>query len=135
MCHVPRPPWGLWGVKPSLLNRCYEMTRKPIPAALAAFSLAAGLTLAALPAQAQWRGPGPGFRGGPGPGFHGGPGPGAVVGGALLGLGVGALLAAPYVAPPPPVVYAPPPPAYYPPAYAYAPPAYYPAPAYGYYGR
>ncbi len=52
------------------------------------------------------------------------------VGGALLGLGVGALLAAPYYAPPP-VVYAPPP-AYYPAglclraaAYAYAPAPYY----------
>ncbi|MDT7952984.1 MAG: hypothetical protein RQ966_15880 [Acetobacteraceae bacterium] len=48
------------------------------------------------------------------------------MGGALLGLGVGALLAAPYVAPPP-VVYAPPP-AYYPPPYAYAPYGYAPRP-------
>jgi len=55
---------------------------------------------------------------------HGGNG-GAVVGGALLGLGVGALLggviAAPAYAPPPAVYYAPPPPAYYAPP----PPVYY----------
>src|SRR3954469_7556275 len=103
------------------------MTRKRITAAVAAVPLAAVLALtAAAPAQAQWRGPYGGYR----PGYYHhrgyGPGPGAVVGGALLGLGVGALLAAPYVAPPPPVVYAPPPPAYY------APPAYYPAPGYYY---
>lgn len=112
-------------------DRVMDMTRNRITAALAAIPLAAGLSLASAPAQAQWRGPGgPGF----GPGFHhGGPGAGPIVGGALLGLGVGALLAAPFVAPPP-VVYAPPPPAYYPPPYAYAPPPYYPPPG-GYYYR
>lgn len=73
------------------------------------------------PAQAQWR---------RGHYHHGYWGPGALVGGALLGLGVGALLATPYVAPP--VAYAPPP-AYYPPAYAYAPA--YPAPYYRPYYR
>src|SRR3954469_16208971 len=114
------------------------MTLNRLTAAIAAIPLAAGLVLASAPAHAQWgRGPGygPGFRGGPG--FHGGgPGPGPIIGGALFGLGVGALLAAPFVAPPPPpVVYAPPPQAYYPPpAYGYAPPAYYPAPG-GYYYR
>jgi len=52
--------------------------------------------------------------------YHGGPGPGAVVGGALLGLGVGAVIGsvlrpppAVIYAPPPTVVYAPPPPVVY----------------------
>lgn len=45
---------------------------------------------------------------------------GAIVGGALLGLGLGALLGGALV-PPPPVVYAPPP--YY--YYRYGPPPYY----------
>jgi hypothetical protein len=52
--------------------------------------------------------------------YHGGPGPGAVVGGALLGLGVGAVIGsalrpppAVVYAPPPTVVYAPPPPVVY----------------------
>ena len=95
------------------------MKRNLLAAALAASTLVA--SVAVTPAEAQWRG-GYGYHYG-----HRGFGPGAIVGGALLGLGVGALLAAPYVVPPPPrVVYAPPPPAYYyPPPYAYAPPAYY----------
>ncbi len=100
------------------------MTRKLIATALAASTLAVSFGAATSPAEAQWR------RGGYGRGYHNyyhrGIGPGAVVGGALLGLGIGALLAAPYAAPPP-VVYAPPPRVYYyPPAYAYAPPAPYP---------
>jgi hypothetical protein len=67
-----------------------------------------------------WHG-GYGWRGGYG-GWHGGWGWGpGVVGGALLGLGVGAAVAGAYA-----------PPAYYP-GY-YPPPAYYAAPAYpGYY--
>ncbi len=89
------------------------MLRRPVAVVLAASALVATLGASVSPAEAQWR------RGY----YH--YGPGAVVGGALLGLGVGALLTAPYYAPPP-VVYAPPP-AYYPPAYAYAPP-----PPYGY---
>ena len=94
-----------------------------------ALPVAALLALAPTPAQAQWhRGGGYGYgHGGYGYGYgHRGYGGGAIVGGALLGLGVGALLAAPYYAAPPPVVYAPPPAYYAPPAYAYAPP---PAPA------
>lgn len=97
------------------------MTRSRLAIALAALPLVAGIATAS-PAEAQWR------RGWGGPGYYHhyrGVGPGAIVGGALLGLGVGALLAAPYAAPPP-VVYAPPPAYYPPPAYAYAPPpAYY----------
>ncbi len=93
------------------------MLQKSLPLTLAAAVMALGVT-ATAPAQAQWRG-----------GYYGhyryGIGPGAIVGGALLGLGVGALLAAPYAVPPP-VVYAPPPVYYPPPAYAYAPPPYYP---------
>lgn len=106
--------------------------------------------LAPAVANAQYyRGGYGGYRGGHG-GYgygHRGYGGGAIVGGALLGLGVGALLARPYYAPPP-VYYAPPPvvyaapPTYYapPPAYYASPPAYYaPPPAYyappGYYGR
>lgn len=103
--------------------------------ALAALPVATLIVLAPAPAQAQYRGGyggGYGYRGGYGGGYgggyygHRGYGPGPFVGGALLGLGVGALLAAPYLAPPPPpVVYAPPPAYYAPPAYTYAPPAYY----------
>jgi hypothetical protein len=77
-------------------------------------------------------------------GWHGGGG-GNFVGGALLGLGLGAVvggaLAQPryapppvYYAPPPPVYYAPPPPVYYapgPPVYYAPPPGYY-APPPGY---
>ncbi len=95
------------------------MLRKTLATTLAASVLTLGLT-ATAPAQAQW---GRGYYGH----YHRGYGPGAIVGGALLGLGVGALLAAPYAAPPPPVYYAPPPVYYPPPAYVYAPrPAYYP---------
>ncbi len=118
-----------------------------ILAATAALPLAAAILLAPSTAHAEWRRGGYGYGGGGYGGYHHhyrGPGTGAIVGGALLGLGVGALLAAPYIAAPPPVVYAPPP-AYYapPPGYAYAPtyaptyapsyappPGYYPAPAY-----
>lgn len=63
-------------------------------------------------------------------GYHGYPG--AYVGGALLGLGLGALLGGALLAPPP-IVYAPPPTYYY---YRYGPPPYYaypyapPPPAY-----
>ena len=107
---------------------------------LAALPVLATLALAPAVANAQYfhRGYGyGGYRGSYGYG-HRGFGVGPLVGGALLGLGVGAVIAsAPrYYAPPPPVVYAPPP-AYYPaPVYA-APPAY-PAPGYyapGYYVR
>ena len=87
------------------------MLRKPVAVVLAASALVATLSASVSPAEAQWR-----------RGYYGG---GAFVGGALLGLGVGSLLAAPYYARPP-IVYAPPPPAYYPPAYAYAPPYYAP---------
>ncbi len=58
---------------------------------------------------------------------HRGGNGGAVVGGALLGLGVGALIGGaiassqPAYQPPPPVYYAPPPPGYYAPP----PPVYY----------
>lgn len=114
------------------------MVRKYLAIALTASTLIAGLAATATPAEAQWH---RGYGGyGRGYGHRGyGIGPGAIVGGALLGLGVGALLAAPYAAPPP-VVYAPPPRVYYPPRYAYAPPVYayappvyapaYPPPAY-----
>ncbi len=74
-------------------------------------------------------GGGYGYRGGYGGGYgyrgYGGFGyGGAIVGGALLGLGIGALAARPYYAPPP--VYAAPPPVYY------APPPVYYAPSYDY---
>ena len=95
------------------------MLRKPITILLAASALVATLGSTVSPAQAQWRRHN----------HYYGPGPGAIVGGALLGLGVGTLLARPYYAPPP-VVYAPPPAYYAPPAYAYAPPPYAYAPAY-----
>jgi len=85
-----------------------------------------------------------GYRGGYG---HRGFGGGAIVGGALLGLGLGAVIASqPRYYAPPPVVYAPPP-VYYPPPYyaapayaapAYPAPGYYPQPGYyppGYYPR
>ncbi|GAC1346180.1 MAG: hypothetical protein NVSMB18_27680 [Acetobacteraceae bacterium] len=113
----------------------FIMNRRVLAASLAVIPLAGILAFVPTPAQAQWR-PAYGPRY-----YHRGPGIAPLIGGALLGLGVGALLAAPYP-PPPRVVYAPPPPyypsaaAYYPPpAYAYAPPPspYYPAP--GYYVR
>ena len=97
--------------------------------------LATALTMLPLAeAAAQHRGfHGGGYRGGHG--YHGGDyrggngyrggGGGAFVGGALLGLGVGAALggtvARPYYAPPP-VYYPPPPPA----VYAAPPGVYYP---------
>jgi len=100
------------------------MMRSRLSAIFTAIPVVAGLALSAPAAHAQWR---PGFYG---PRFYGPrfyrPGPvGAVVGGALLGFGVGALLAPPLYRPPPPVVYAPPPP-YYPPYYAPAPYYYRP---------
>ena len=71
------------------------------------------------------------YRGGYGYGYRGGYGygrgfgfGGAFVGGALLGLGVGALAARPYYAAPP-VYYAPPPVVYAPPPVYYAPGYYY----------
>ena len=85
-------------------------------------------------------GGGYGYRGGygyPGGYYNRGFGPGAVVGGALLGLGVGALIAGqPRYYAPPPVVYVPPPVVYTPPPAYYAPP-YYAPPYYapGYYPR
>ena len=101
----------------------------------ACLMIAAALT--AMPiaeAVAQHRGyRGGGYRGGygyhggyrGGYGYRGGRG-GSFVGGALLGLGVGALVggavARPYYRPPPPVYYAPPPPV----VYAPPPGAYYP---------
>lgn len=91
----------------------------------------ASLLLAPMAAQAQWRGPGPGWGGRP----HFVPhrvGPGPVVAGALIGLGAAALVAgavapAPVYVAPPPVVYAPPPAVVYapPPAVVYAPAPYY----------
>ena len=96
-------------------------------AATATIPLAVAIMAAPTAAHADYyRGGYGGYRGGHY--GHRGIGTGAVVGGAILGLGVGALLARPYYAPPP-VVYAPPP-VYYapPPAYAYAPPAYAYAP-------
>ena len=116
--------------------------------ATAALPIAALIALAPTAAHADWRGGGYGYHGGYGGGGYGyrggyggggyggrgyggygynrGPDIGPVIGGALLGLGVGAVLAAPYLAPPPPVIYAPPPSYYPPPGYAYYPPqAYY----------
>jgi hypothetical protein len=105
-------------------------------AGLLALTAAVAVPLTApQPAYAYWRG-GPGWHGGwHGGGWHGGYGwhhgwgwhrgwyPGAVIGGALLGLGVGAAIASgPYYYAPPPVVYAPPPPVVYaPPPVVYAP--------------
>ena len=72
-----------------------------------------------------WGGPRYYHRGYGGYGYGRGYGPGAIVGGALLGLGAGAVIAG-AIAPRvyyPPTYYAPP--AYYPPVYA-PPPPYYP---------
>jgi hypothetical protein len=92
-------------------------------------------TVLSTRAEAAWHGGGGGWHGGGwrggygyrgGYGWHGGWGWGpGVVGGALLGLGVGAAVAGAYAVPPyyAPGYYAPPPPAYYAqPAY----PGYYP---------
>lgn len=120
---------------------------------LIAAPIAAGL-LAAPAAHADWRGDRGGWHGdhgggGPGWGGRGGPGwggerrdhdDGGAVAGAVIGLGLGALLGGaiiaqqqPYYAPPPPVVYAPPPVVYAPPPQAYYPQqGYYPAPTYSY---
>ena len=84
---------------------------------LIAAPVAVGL-LTAPAAHAEWRGHG----GWGGHGWHHGRGVGPV-GGALLGLGIGALVGGAVVASQP-QYYAPPPVAYAP------PPAYYPAPAY-----
>jgi hypothetical protein len=116
---------------------------------LAASALAAAVGVMTLPstAEAAWHGGGGyaghgyggGWHGGWGGGYHGGYGgygyrggygwhggwgwgPG-VVGGALLGLGVGAAIAGAYAPPP-----------YYAPGYYAPPPAYYAQPGYpGYY--
>jgi hypothetical protein len=91
--------------------------------------LATGLAASPLTAEAHWHGGGGCYNCG-----------GNFVGGALLGLGVGAVvggaLAPRYYAPAPPVYYAPPPPVYYappPPAYYAPPPPVYYAPPPGYY--
>lgn len=97
-------------------------------AGLLALPLAVGVSLT-TPAAAQH--PPPDWRRHDGRGDHGhwdrGPhdhdNTGAVVGGALLGLGVGALLGGALAAPPP-VVYSAPPQAYYPPPPP-PPPVYY----------
>ncbi len=103
-----------------------------IAALLSAIPVVAGLAMAPSVAHADWyRGGYGGYRGGYGHGYYRGggfAGP-AIVGGALLGLGLGAALAPRYYAPPP-VYYAPPPPPVYyapPPVYYAPPPAYYPA--------
>lgn len=100
--------------------------------------LAAGLAAIPSQAHADYRGYGYGQRyygGGPryyggSPRYYGGyrggyAGP-AIVGGAILGLGLGAALTAPRYYAPPPVYYAPPPVYYAPPPVYYAPPPYYP---------
>lgn len=115
---------------------------------LTALPILAAVALAPAAADAQHYRYGGGHRGYGGGGYGYGPrhfGPGPLIGGAILGLGLGAAIAsAPryyeprYYAPPtvyyapPPAYYAPPPSYYAPPAY-YAPPGYYPPP--GYYGR
>jgi hypothetical protein len=128
----------------SMFTRNTTISRGLTAAAMAgAISLA---VLAPAPAEAAWHGGfgsggwhGGGWHGGFGGyrggwgGWHGGWGyrggwyPGAVVGGALLGLGVGAALAAPYYYAPPPAYYPPPAPYYAP------PPGYAPPPPQGYY--
>lgn len=120
------------------------MTRRIGFKPLLAIALVGTLALSATEASAQprWdRHGGPGWHGGPPPGrgydrgYRGGYGrrdnTGAIVGGALLGLGLlgGALALQQSQVAPPPAYYAPPPP---PPRYD-PPPAYY-APPPGYYG-
>jgi hypothetical protein len=111
-----------------------EPTMGPMKSLLIAAPVAAGL-LAAPAAHADWRHHGGGGWGGPARHYDHGHGGGiSPAAGALIGLGVGALIGGViasqtpvYAAPP--VAYAPPP-AYYPPAPAY----YAPAPAYAPYG-
>ncbi len=90
---------------------------------LIALPVLAMTALAPVAADAQYYRGGYGYRG-YGYGYRGYYGPGAFVGGALLGLGIGALAARPYYAPPP-VVYAAPPVVYAPPPVYYAPGYYY----------
>jgi hypothetical protein len=100
-----------------------NMLRKSIAVAVV------GAALLALPVTPSTAHDGWGRRG-----WHGGLG---VLGAAVVGT-TAAILAAPLMAPPPPVVYAPrylaPPPVAYAPAY-YPPPAYYAAPQGVYYYR
>ena len=100
---------------------------------LIALPILAITAFAPVAADAQYyRGGYGGYRGGYGGGYGGygyghrgyGYGGGALLGGALLGLGIGALVTRPYYAPPP-VYYAPPPVYYAPPPVYYAPPPYY----------
>lgn len=136
------------------------MTRRIGYKALMAAALAGAMALSSGPALAQrhrdhgWQGgppPGRGYdrgwdRGrGPDRGYRGGYGrrdnSGAVIGGALLGLGIlgGALALQQQQVAPPPAYYDAPPPEYVAPGYGapgYAPPGYAPeyAPPPGYYG-
>ena len=98
-----------------------------IAALLSAIPVVAGLAMAPSAAHADWyRGGYGGYRGGYGYRGGGFAGP-AIVGGAILGLGLGAALSAPRYYAPPPVYYAPPPVVYAPPPVYYAPPpTYYP---------
>jgi hypothetical protein len=92
--------------------------------------LATALAASPLTAEAYWHGGGCWNCGG-----------GNFAAGALLGLGVGAVVGgalAPHYYAPPPVYYAPPPPVYYappPPVYYAAPPPVYYAPPPGYYAH
>jgi hypothetical protein len=114
-----------------------------------AAALVAATLVSPIAAQAQWNRYGGGYGGGYGRGYtpYGGYGRGygyehhgynpapAIIGGALLGLGVGAAILSqpryyaprpPQAWPAPPVYYAPPPVVYAPPPVYYAqPPAYY----------
>ena len=93
--------------------------------------VAAGL-LAAPAAHADWHGRGYGWHGGYPHWEHHHDNGGAAVAGALLGLGLGAIIGG-AIASQPPAYYAPPPPVAYAPAPSYyaPPPGYYYAP-YGY---
>lgn len=100
---------------------------------LIAAPVAFGL-LAAPAAHAEWRNHGGGYDRHGGYERHHDHDNGNAVAGALLGLGIGALVVGaiasqpPAYAAPPPVVYAPPPPPYYPVPGYYAAPNYAPAP-------
>jgi hypothetical protein len=91
--------------------------------------LATALAAAPLTAEAYWHGGGGCWN----------CGGGNFAAGALLGLGVGAVIASrPHYYAPPPVYYAPPPPVYYvppPPVYYAPPPPVYYAPPPGYYAH